>query len=75
MARTPTSTATSPVFIIFIIVIIVLIGDILTSGIEDSWLSRLLLVGIAFVLAWPLKNILEAREKRLEQDQRHDQSH
>lgn len=74
MARTPTSTATSPVFIIGI-VIIVLIGDIVTSGIEDSWLSRLLLVVIAFVLAWPLKNILEAREKRLEQDQRHDQSH
>lgn len=74
MARTPTSTATSPVFIIGI-VIIVLIGDIVTSGIENSWLSRLLLVVIAFVLAWPLKNILEAREKRLEQDQRHDQSH
>lgn len=73
MARTPTSTATSPVFIIGI-VIIILIGDIVTSGIENSWLSRLLLVVIAFVLAWPLKNILEAREKRLEQDHRHDQN-
>ena len=74
MARTPTSTATSPVFIIGIVVI-VFIGDMVTSGIEDRWLRLVLMMGIALVLAWPLRKILEAREKRLEQDQRHDQNH
>lgn len=74
MKRTPTSTAISPVFIIGIVVI-VLIGGFSTSGVGNLWLRMGLMVIIALVLTWPLKKIMEATEKRSEEDRIHDENH
>lgn len=75
MARTPNSNSTSsPVFFIGVIAI-VFVGDIVTSGIEDHWLRLVLMMGIALVLAWPLRKILQATGNRLEQDHRHGKNY
>ena len=70
MARTPTSNSSSPVFIVGILVI-VLIGNVVTSGIENHWLALAIMVAIALVLSWPLRKILQAAERRSRQDHRH----
>ncbi|WP_124035148.1 hypothetical protein [Kocuria tytonicola] len=67
----PLNPATSPIFLIGIAVIVA-IGQTLTAGMENFWWRLLAMVVISLVLAWPLRLVMRASDRRLERKMQED---
>ncbi|RLY93978.1 hypothetical protein EAE32_01675 [Kocuria tytonicola] len=54
------------------IAVIVAIGQTLTAGMENFWWRLLAMVVISLVLAWPLRLVMRASDRRLERKMQED---
>ncbi|RLZ04172.1 hypothetical protein CWC38_01980 [Kocuria tytonicola] len=54
------------------IAVIVAIGQTLTAGMENFWWRLLAMVVISLVLAWPLRFVMRASDRRLERKMQED---
>lgn len=70
MERQP-NPASSPIFFVGIIVI-VLIAQAVTAGIENFWWHLVVMAFVSLILAWPLRLIMKASDRRLERKMQDD---
>lgn len=67
----PLNPATAPTFLIGVAVI-VLLGRLVTAGIENFWWRLLAMTLIGLVLSWPLRFFMQASDRRFGRERQED---